>query len=123
MKIWKEFGSSHSGNISVIGTFTDTNKAVEAFEMVKDFTLGFWEERHESVDKFLEFWSERFHPELINIQITETDYKLGVDNDPDIKLFGNQIRISQIRSNNVGGIIKLMLFAGAKNADVANNDL
>ena len=123
MKIWKEFGSSHSGNISVIGTFTNTDKAEKAFEMVKDFTLGAWEERHESVKEFLEIWSEKFHPDLKYHQITETDYELGVDNDPDVELTGNQIRISRIRSTNVGGIIKLMLFAGAKNADVANNNL
>jgi hypothetical protein len=123
MKIWKEFGSSHSGNVSVIGTFTKNEDAEKAFEMVKDFTLGAWEERHASVKEFLELWSEKFHSDLKYSSINESDYVLGVDNEPDVELAGNKIRISRIRSTNVGGIVKLMLFSGAKNADVANNNL
>jgi hypothetical protein len=123
MKIWKEFGSSHSGNVSVIGTFTDNENANKAFEMVKDFTLGEWEERHASVKEFLEIWSEKFHPDLKYSSINATDYSLGVDNDPDVEIIGNKIKISRIRSQNVGGIVKLMLFAGAKNTDVTNNNL
>ena len=123
MKIWKEFGSSHSANVSVIGTFTNNEDANNAFEMVKDFALGEWEQRYASVQEFLEIWSEKFHPGLKNSSINAYDYSLGVDNDPDVEIVGNKIRISRIRSHNVGGIIKLMLFAGAKNADVANNDL
>jgi hypothetical protein len=42
MKIWKEFGSSNSGNVSVIGTFLEIEDAQKAYEMVKDFTLGEW---------------------------------------------------------------------------------
>ncbi len=123
MKIWKEFGSSHSSNVSVIGTFTSNKDADEAYEMIKDFTLGTWEERHQSVQEFFEIWSEKFHPDLKYSSINETDYDLGVDNEPDFEINGSTIRISRIRSTNVGGIVKLMLFAGAKNADVSNDNL
>ena len=123
MKIWIEFGSSHSGNVSVIGTFLEIEDAQKAYEMVKDFTLGEWEERHPSVKEFLEIWSEKFHPDLKYSSIDANDYSLGVDNEPDIELVGSKIKISRIRSHNVGGIVKLFLFAGAKNADVANNNI
>lgn len=123
MKIWKEFGSSHSGNISVIGTFVDSGTANEAFEMIKDFTLGEWEERHKSFEEFLNIWSERFPSEIKYISLTATDYSIGVDNEPDIELIGNEIQIRKIRSDNVGGIVKLMLFSGAKSANVSNDNL
>lgn len=123
MKIWKEFGSSHSSNISVIGTFTSNKDADEAYEMIKDFTLGSWEERHHSVQEFLEMWSEKFHSSLKYSSINETDYDLGIDNEPDFEINGSTITISKIRSTNVGGIVKLMLFAGAKNTDVSNDNL
>jgi hypothetical protein len=121
MKIWKEFGSSHSGNVSVIGTFSDPKDAKAALEMIEDFTLGEWEERHASVDEFLEIWSEKFHPDVKYTSIYQTDYSLGIDNTPNIELVNNRIEISRLRTSNVGGIIKLMLFAGAKTANVSNN--
>jgi hypothetical protein len=71
----------------------------------------------------LEIWSEKFHPDLKYSSIDANDYSLGVDNEPDIELVGSKIKISRIRSHNVGGIVKLFLFAGAKNADVANNNI
>jgi len=123
MKIWKEFGSSHSSNVSIIGTFTNKNDAEDAFEMIKDFTLGTWEERHQSVQEFLEIWSKIFHPDLKYSSINETDYDLGVDNKPDFEINGSTITISRIRSTNVGGIVKLMLFAGAKSTNVSNDNL
>lgn len=123
MKIWKEFGSSHSSNVSVIGTFSDAKDAKAAIEMIKDFTLGEWEERHPSVKEFLEIWSEKFHPDLKYLSIYQNDYSLGVDNDPVIELVNNRIEISRLRTTNVGGIVKLMLFAGAKTANVSNNNL
>lgn len=123
MKIWKEFGSSHSGNVSVIGTFMNDEDAIKAFKMIEDFTLGEWEQRHTSAQEFIEIWSEKFHSDLKYSSINSDDYSLGVDNGPAIEIIGNKIKISRIRSHNVGGIVKLMLFAGVKNADVANNNL
>jgi len=123
MKIWKEFGSSHSGNVSVIGTFIDSGTANEAFEMIQDFTLGEWEERHESLEEFLNIWTEKFHSDVKYINLTPIDYSLGVDNEPDIELVGNSIQIRKLRSSNVGGIVKLMLFSGAKSANVSNDNL
>lgn len=123
MKIWKEFGSSHSSNISVIGTFTNAKDANEAFEMIKDFTLGQWEERHTNFKEFLEIWSEKFHPDVKYIDIDENDYSIGVDNEPDIEIDGSTIRIKELRTTNVGGIVKLLLFSGAKNTEVNNDNL
>jgi len=123
MKIWKEFGSSHSSNVSVIGTFTTEKDAEEAFEMIKDFALGEFEERHESVKEFLEVWTEKFHSGLKDSDINEFDYSIGTDNYPNVNLEGKKISISGIRTTNVGGIVKLMLFSGAKNTDVSNDNL
>lgn len=122
MKIWKEFGSSHSGNVSVIGTFLNQEDAQAAMEMIEDFTLGEWEERHASVKEFLEVWSEKFHPDVKYTSIYQTDYSLGIDNAPTIELIKNRIEISKLRTSNVGGLIKLMLFAGAKTTNVTNNN-
>lgn len=124
MKTWKEFGSSHSGNVSVVGTFLTISDAEKAFQMIKDFTLGEWEQRHKSFEEFIEIWSEKFHPDLkYSSLLNQDDYSLGIDNEPQIQLDNEKIIISRIRSSNVGGIIKLMLFASAKNATVSNDNL
>lgn len=118
MKIWKEFNSSHSSNISIVGTFKNIDDADQAFKVVEDFALASWEERYPSVEDFKEYWSTNYHPNIKYIQITEEDFESGIDNSPDIELDGKKVRISSFRSGNIGGIVKLMRFVGAAKIEI-----
>lgn len=113
MKVWKEFNSSHSSNISIVGTFENVKDADEAFAMIEDFALASWEERYGSLEEFTKHWAANFHPDIPYIGIFPQEIESGVDNDPDVEKKGNQIVVSRFRTNNIGGIIKLMRFAGA----------
>jgi hypothetical protein len=114
MKIWKEFNSSHSSNITIIGKFENVNNADTAMKMIKDFALSSWEERYPSIDDFKKYWSENFNPSVRNLMITESELDSGIDNEPDIEIENGKITISSFRTDNIMGIIKLMRFAGAK---------
>lgn len=120
MKIWKEFGSSHSENVSIIGTFSKIEDAKEAFPVIEDFVLGAWEERYASLNEFLEKWSVKFHPDIKYIGLSQSDYELGVDNDPNVNIGEKEINITRLRTSNVGGIVRLLMFAGAKSTLVEN---
>lgn len=113
MKIWKEFNSSHSSNVSIIGIFKDVDNADKAFAMIEDFTLSSWEERYPSLNEFNEYWAVNFHVDVPYIGIFEEEIESGIDNTPNINRNGETITISRFRTNNIGGIIKLMRFAGA----------
>ncbi|WP_374461816.1 DUF6375 family protein [Chryseobacterium taeanense] len=114
MKIWKEFNSSHSSNITIIGKFEDVANAKGAFKMIEDFTLASWEERYPSVKEFNDYWAINFHPDIPYIGLTDRDIETGIDNYPDITLEGDTIIISSFRTDNFGGIARLMRFSGAK---------
>jgi len=113
MKIWKEFGSSHSSNVSITGTFDNVENAETAYKLVEDFANGFWEERYPSLEEFNENWKIE-HPNIPYIGIFQQEYETGVDNAPDIELDGNTIKIAGFRSNNIGGLIKLLYYFGGK---------
>lgn len=113
MKIWKEFNSSHSSNITIIGTFKNAGDAKKAFEMIEDFTLASWEERYPSIEEFTKHWAVNFHPDVPYIGLTDHDMETGIDNEPDIQIEGNTIKISRFRNDNFGGIARLMRFSGA----------
>lgn len=114
MKIWKEFNSSHSSNISIIGTFKNIESAEQAYEMIQDFALASWEERYPSLKEFNEYWASNFHSDIPYIGIFEEEIESGIDNEPNFEIDDNKIKITHFRSNNIGGIIKLMHFAGAE---------
>lgn len=120
MKVWSEFSSSHSSNISVIGSFREKQVPDEVFEMIKDFALGSWEERYGSLEEFNKHWADRFNIDLPYIGIFPEEFESGVDNSPSIEVQDGEVIVSHFRTNNIGGIIKLMLFAGASNVNVVN---
>lgn len=120
MKIWKEFNSSHSSNISIVGKFADIENAKKAFKIIEDFTLASWEERYPSIKEFTEYWSVHFSSEIPYWGLTQGDFNTGVGNDPHVEIRGNEIRISRFQTTNIGGIAKLMLLTGAKNVLVEN---
>lgn len=113
MKIWNEFNSSHSNNITIIGKFESAAKAKEALEVVSDITLSSWEERHPNLNSFLEQWEGRGLGYIKVAQLTETDMVSGIDNSPDISISGDTIKIEHFRHTNVHGIMKVMMHMGA----------
>jgi len=113
MRVWKEFGSSHSGNVTVIGEFTTSQQARDAMPLLEDFVRAYWEERHPDVNGYINAWKER-EPNVQSALLTESDYEIGVDNNPDIECSGNQVVITHLRSQNVGGIVKLLFSKGMK---------
>ena len=40
MKVWREFGSSHSANVTVIGEFENGEKVQESLPLIEDFAKG-----------------------------------------------------------------------------------
>ncbi|GEP98118.1 hypothetical protein [Chitinophaga cymbidii] len=112
MKIWREFNSSHSSNITIIGEFSEPKNLEKHYEMIQDFILGAWEERHASIEDFNDHWAKEFDPNVRYIGITNDEYFIGIDNDPDIKIEDGNLKISKLRMDNLGGIIKLLRFAG-----------
>jgi hypothetical protein len=114
MKIWKEFNSSHSSNITIIGTFESESEASKALPMIEDFVLASWEERYPSLEEFNKYWATNYHANLPYIGLFEEEFDSGVDNEPAIEQKGKTIKISKFRTNNIGGIVKLMYFTGAK---------
>lgn len=113
MKIWKEFGSSHSSNVCITGTFSSVEDAEKAYKLVEDFAMGFWEERYPTLEEFNENWSIE-HPEIPYIGIFQDEYETGIDKTPDVELDGNTVKINHFSSNNIGGLIKLLYYFGGK---------
>lgn len=113
MKIWKQFNSSHSMDITIVGTFTTAESAEKAFDMIEDFTTAGWEEKYPTLEDFNKAWEGTFTSNIRYVGVLEEELDLGIDNAPDFERDGNVITISSIRNNNIGGVIKLMRFAGA----------
>jgi hypothetical protein len=107
MKIWKEFGSSHSANITIIGEFEDEKSAKIAFDAVEDIVNGSWEERHESGEKLTQHWRDKG---IKNFPyISEEEYELGLENNADVDMDGKVVKISRFYTYNVNGILKVIL--------------
>ena len=116
MKIWKEYNSSHSDNVTIVGTFADADKANNALEIIKDVALCSWEERFANVKEFAEKWKERFSS--LEYEFSDMELQSGIDNEPDIEVEDNTITISRYRSGNIGAIVKMMLKTGATGIQV-----
>jgi len=120
MKVWKEFGSSHSGNVTIIGEFSTAEKAETAFPMIEDFVLGCWEQRYPDVAGFVETWTAK-DPNTPYIGLCEADYEIGVDDDPSVDCHDNQIVVTSLRSENVSGIVKILFHKGMKEIRISGH--
>jgi len=120
MKIWQEFGSSHSGNVTVIGTFASPEKAQEAYEIIDDFVRAFWEERYSSVNEFKSRWRDRV-PNIEYLGPNQDDFEIGIDNDPDVRIDENKVIVSSLRSENVHGIIKLLFRKAMEKIEISGH--
>jgi hypothetical protein len=117
MKIWRSYGSGHSAHLSVIGEFTSLEDAEFAREVVEDFVNGAWEERYPDVAGFIAAWKERL-PAVPYLGPNDRDFEMGIDNSADVEREGKTVTVSQIRSAEIGGIIKLMLLKDASEIKV-----
>lgn len=106
MKIWSEFGSSHSGNVTIIGEFNNESMAQQAYNIVEDFVMAAWEERYPNIEAFYQAWKAR-EPRLANAMLNNYDFEIGIDNTPEISIAGKKVQITNLRSENISGIIKL----------------
>jgi hypothetical protein len=116
MKVWREFGSSHSGNVTVIGEFDSVSEAQGAFPLLEDFVQAAWEERYEDVDDFKRAWQEK--EQNATYYLTQQDYDIGVDNSPEITWDGAAVVIGRLRSENINGIVKILFAKGMKKITV-----
>jgi hypothetical protein len=112
MKIWRTYGSGHSANLAVVGRFKNAADAELAREVVEDFVNALWEERYSDIHEFLEAWKDR----IGGIQFlgpNSGDMLGSIDDECDVTREGTTVSVSRIRSNEIGGIIKLMLLKDA----------
>jgi hypothetical protein len=108
MKIWRSYGSGHSARLSVIGQFTSADDATLIKQAVEDFVNGQWEERYPDVKAFIDNWRERL-PGVDGLGPNQSNFQMGLDNYCEVESSGTRVEVSRIRTNEIGGIIKLML--------------
>ncbi len=118
MKIWKEFGSSHSGNVTVIGEFDSEDKASNALQVLEDFAKASWEERYPNAKAFREAWKTRI-PNIEYMGPNDDDFETGIDNDPDVFQEGNKVIVTHFRSENVSGFVKILFRLGMKEITIS----
>ena len=109
--MWKEFGSSHSAHVTIIGTFADVKKA----ELVKDAITDLWDNfdphAYECVDAknpsqaFKDKWGEQ----LCTYGITNDDMQVGSSTTTDIKVQDGVLTIQPGDTSNVFAFIKLLM--------------
>jgi hypothetical protein len=95
----------------VIGEFTSADDAALISEVVDDFVNARWEERYPDVRAFVDEWSGRLRG-VEGIGLSQSEFEMGIDNACDVARSGTTVEVSDIRSTEIGGIIKLMLLKG-----------
>ena len=108
MKIWKSFGSGHSAHLTVIGMFKNIDDAQVAEEVVEDFVNAALEQRYPDLQAFLQAWEDRL-PAVAILGPTASNFDLGIDDPCDVERDEQTVKVSGIRSTEIGGIIRLML--------------
>ncbi len=112
MKIWTSFGSAHSARLSVVGEFSQSDDAALAERIVEDFVNANWEERYPDIRAFAEAWNSRV-PGVSQLGPNDREFEMGIDDSCAVVRHGNTVSVSQIRTAEIGGIIKLMLLKNA----------
>jgi len=108
MKIWRSYGSAHSAQITVVGTFANLDDAAFAREIVEDFVNGEWEQRYPDSAAFIAAWKERL-PTLPLLAPRDPEFAMGIDSPCPVELEQQTVTVSDIKTGDIGGIIKLLL--------------
>jgi len=113
MKIWRSFGSGHSAKLAVVGKFKSTADAELAREVIEDWVNAFWGERYKDLRGFVEAWKDRIGGiEFLGPRASDTMQSLN--NECDVARDGSTVSVTNISSNEIGGIIQLMLLKDAE---------
>lgn len=108
MKIWRSYGSAHSAQLTVIGTFATLEDAQFAREIVEDFVNGELEQRYPDTAAFIAAWKDRL-PLLPFLAPRQYEFEMGIDAPCEVQQDEQTVTISDIKSGDIGGIIKLLL--------------
>lgn len=123
MKIWNSFGSEHSENLMLIGTFTDATKAEEAKEIINELS----DYACENFDHFDSMASTRLPEDvmealrkhsLYSISTAEF-FQLAYDHNVDVDSGTLVIRTDEI---DVSVFMKLVIRLGGKIEIYSNHD-
>lgn len=117
MKVWRRFGSAHSARLTVIGQFKNVDDAQVAEQVVEDFVNACWEERYPGVKEFISAWKTRL-PGIEALGPNQSDFNMGIDNACNVTRSGSIVSVSDIRSTEIGGIIKLMLLKDSEEVKI-----
>jgi len=115
MKIWKEFGSSHSTSVTIIGEFQSNKETLLLKPMIEDLILG-----HEQGTKDLkEFWG-KWESKIPNefVYLTNSDFNDDPEASLHIEIDNNILQVGGSHLNRFFGIIKLMFAFNAKKIEI-----
>jgi hypothetical protein len=113
MKIWRSHGSGHSAHLAVVGKFKKVGDAELAQEVIEDWVNALWEERYSDLREFLDAWKDRIGG-IEFLGPRSSDMMGGLDGECDVARDGTTVSVTGIRSNEIGGIIQLMLLKEAE---------
>jgi hypothetical protein len=121
MKIWQSYGSAHSAALNVVGRFQKLDNAKAAYEIVSawlDATRGAGrginptpEQLKPAHVEFYASWKDKY-PGLEHHGPSFADFDgmcFGDDDSAKEKLSGDNVSVEDIRTSEIGGIIKLLL--------------
>lgn len=115
MKIWKEFGSSHSADITIVGEFENQKDAAIALPMIQDLIFGH-ENGIKDMKEFHEKWKNNLNVHGLYL------YNHEFNDDPDvtanIDINGENLTVKGYRSSIFEGIIKIMFMCKSKNIQI-----
>ncbi|HTW90584.1 MAG TPA: DUF6375 family protein [bacterium] len=129
MQVWRSYGSAHSADINIVGSFATVADAERAHELLADFLrTAFAATNGKSPDdtdlqpvlsNFYERWKEK-DPFIVYHGPSLEEFEgigWGDDGAAMPEKEGTQVSLRHIRTMDIGGIVKLMLVREAK--DVA----
>ena len=117
MKVWRSYGSAHSANITVIGTFSRVEDAEVAKQLVESFLRVDWGD-----EITVEEWFEEWKPKVPEVQYygpSRSDFELAIDAEPDVSRRGMTVEVGGIRSTQIGGFVKLFMLKDASEVRVS----
>jgi hypothetical protein len=107
MKIWRSYGSAHSAQLTIVGTFANLDDAAFAREIVEDFVNAEWERRYPDNAAFIAAWKDRL-PTLPLLAPRQSEFEMGIDMACDVQQAQQTVTVSGIVSGEIGGIVKLL---------------
>jgi hypothetical protein len=113
MKIWRSYGSGHSAHLAVVGKFKNVADAQLAQEVIDDWVNALWKERYSDLREFLDAWKERIGA-IEFLGPRSSDMMGGLQDECDVVRDGTTVSVTRISSNEIGGIIQLMLLKDAE---------